>query len=97
MFVFGNVIAYFLYLVARGQLSTRQLLVGRIAQVLLQFAVPIIGVLLAGLDGAINGFAISMLIAAVVWLTLHAVVARAASTVKIVPTVASSVGSASEG
>lgn len=96
-FVFANTVAYFLYLVARGQFSTRLLLVGRIAQTLLQFAVPIIGVLLAGLDGAINGFAVGMLIAAAVWLALHAVVARGASAARAVSTVASSAVPTSEG
>ncbi|GAA3944486.1 hypothetical protein GCM10022230_13530 [Pseudoclavibacter caeni] len=50
----------------------------------------IIGVLLAGLDGAINGFAVGMLIAAAVWLALHAVVVRGASAARAVSTVASS-------
>lgn len=71
LYVFGNAFAYFAYLVARGHFTPRLLLIGRLSQTALQFALPIGGVLLGGLDLAITGFAAAIVVAAVVWLLLH--------------------------
>lgn len=76
VYVFGNMLAYFCYLVARGQFSPRLLLAGRLTQTTLQFALPIAGVLLGGLALAVDGFAAAIVIAAVVWLALHVVWVR---------------------
>lgn len=71
-YVFGNAVSYFAYLVARGQFSGRRLLAGRLTETALQFLLPLAGVLIGGLNGALTGFAAAAVTMSGIWLVLHA-------------------------
>lgn len=70
VFVTANFLGHFFYIVARSHLSGRRLLLGRIVQTGLAILVPIGGVLLAGLPGAIWGYAGCTAVSSLVWMFL---------------------------
>ena len=70
VFVAANFLGHYFYIVARAHLDGRQLLVGRVAQTLLAIVVPIVGVILWGLPGAIWGYAGCTAASSLVWLGL---------------------------
>lgn len=70
VFVAANLLGSYYYIAARGNTGGARLLVGRILQTLLAVACPLAGVLLAGLEGAIWGYAGGTAVSAVVWFAL---------------------------
>ncbi|WP_146070691.1 hypothetical protein [Cryobacterium sp. M91] len=70
VFVSASFLGHYFYIVARSHLSGRRLLAGRIIQTGLAIIVPIAGVLLGGLSGAIWGYAGCTAFSALVWMAL---------------------------
>lgn len=57
-------------IVVRGRLESRLLLAGRLAQTVIVTIFPVVGVITAGLPGAIWGYAIATVLWALMWLIL---------------------------
>lgn len=70
VFVAANFLGHYFYIVARSHANDRRLLTGRIVQTLLAIVVPVVGVLVGGLTGAIWGYAGCTAVSAVVWTAL---------------------------
>ena len=70
VFVSANFLGHYFYIVARSHVNDRRLLTGRIVQTLLAILVPIGGVLVGGLTGAIWGYAGCTAVSALVWMLL---------------------------
>ena len=70
VFVTANFLGHYFYIVARSHVNGRRLLTGRIVQTVLAIVVPIGGVLVGGLTGAIWGYAGCTAVSALVWMAL---------------------------
>lgn len=70
LFVAGNLYGSVYYIICRTNSPHRRIMVGRISQTVLVIALPVLGFVIAGLAGAIWGFAVSSLISSAVWFTL---------------------------
>jgi hypothetical protein len=70
LFVAGNLYITVYYYFCRTNADHRQIIIGRFSQTALVVALPLAGFAVAGLGGAIWGFALSSLIAAVVWMVV---------------------------
>lgn len=67
IFVAANFIGHFYYIVARAHATGRDLFAGRVAQTLLVTVLPLIGVVFAGLDGAIWLYTIATCLWSIIW------------------------------
>lgn len=76
VFVAGSFLGTIFYIACRTRATARGILLGRAAQTLLVTLSPIFGYLLSGLSGAIWGFAISSVIAAVAWILITFITGR---------------------
>jgi len=70
VFVTANFLGHYFYIVARSHVTGARLLTGRIVQTGLAIVVPIGGMLVAGLTGAIWGYAGCTAVSALVWMAL---------------------------
>lgn len=70
VFVTANFLGHYFYIVARSHVHGQRLLTGRIIQTGLAIVVPIGGVVIAGLPGAIWGYASCTAVSALVWTLL---------------------------
>ena len=70
LFVAGNLYITVYYYFCRTNATHRRIIIGRFSQTALVVALPLVGFAVSGLLGAIWGFALSSLIAAVVWMVV---------------------------
>ena len=70
VFVSASFWGQYYMIVARGRLEARRLLAGRLAQTVMVIIFPVVGVITAGLSGAIWGYAIATVLWAFMWLVL---------------------------
>lgn len=70
LFVSANFLGHYYYIIARAHRQGIHLLVGRIVQTCLAILLPVGGVVVLGLSGAIWGYAVATMVSALTWLTL---------------------------
>lgn len=78
LFVTANFLGHYCYIIARTHIGGGPMLIGRIVQTVLAIALPIVGVLVWGLSGAIWAYAIATCASSLTWFSL--IVRRGAST-----------------
>jgi hypothetical protein len=81
-FVAGSMLGTIYYIACRTTATHREIMTGRIAQTGLVIVLPILGLLLFQLSGAIWGFALSSVISALVWIWLARAGARTPRTLQ---------------
>lgn len=70
VYVVAAFVGQVFYVVCRGTLAPRRLMAGRVTQTVVSVALPLVGCVMFGLDGAVWGFVLSTVLPAVVWLLL---------------------------
>lgn len=80
IFVGANFVGHLTSIIARAHLASRSLVVARAIHSALGITLPLGGVVLAGLDGAIWGQTLSIVVASLIWVVLLLTAARTART-----------------